>query len=204
MTTAEARIVLLRHGETEWARTGRHTSHTDVPLTANGEQQARAAGARIAALGLRDPMALTSPLVRGARTAELAGLNAMPWDALVEWDYGDYEGLTTPEIRESVPGWTVFTHPCPGGEKAESVQARADMVLAIAASCLDERDVALVGHGHFSRALLARWAGLPVLEGRRFAASPGSLSVLGFEHGTHQIVSLNIESQSPNEERNVS
>ncbi|TQF66087.1 acid phosphatase [Rhodococcus spelaei] len=193
MTTADARIVLLRHGETEWARTGRHTSHTDVPLTANGEQQARAAGAQVASLALRDPVVLTSPRLRGTRTAELAGLTAVRWDALAEWDYGDYEGLTTPEIRERVPGWTVFTHPCPGGESAESVQARADMVLAIAESRLDERDVVLVGHGHFSRALLARWAGLPVHEGRRFAVSPGSVSVLGFEHGTHQIVTLNVQ-----------
>lgn len=192
MTVADPRIVLLRHGETEWSRTGRHTGRTDVPMTTAGQEQARRAGARVAALGLRDPLALSSPRQRSVLTAELAGLDAREWDALAEWDYGQYEGLTTPQIREQVPQWTVWTHPCPGGEPADAVAARADMVLAIALSRLDDRDVVLVGHGHFSRALLARWAGLPVAAGNRFGLFPGAVSVLGFEHGVQQVVSHNL------------
>lgn len=195
MSTARPRIALVRHGATEWALNGRHTGHTDIPLTAEGEEQARDAGHRIARLGLRDPLVLTSPRSRATRTAELAGLdNATAWDALAEWDYGQYEGLTTPQIRETVPGWTVWSHPCPGGESAESVAARADMVLSTALSQLDERDVILVGHAHFSRALLARWAELPVAEGRRFAMDPAAISVLGFDHGVQQINSHNATS----------
>ncbi|AQA22395.1 histidine phosphatase super family protein [Rhodococcus sp. MTM3W5.2] len=193
MSTARPRIALVRHGATEWALNGRHTGSTDIPLTAAGEEQARDAGRRIAQLGLRDPLVLTSPRSRATRTAELAGLGtATAWDALAEWDYGRYEGLTTPEIRESVPGWTVWSHPCPGGESAESVAARADMVLSTALSQLEERDVILVGHAHFSRALLARWAELPVTEGRRFAMDPAAISVLGFDHGVQQINSHNV------------
>ncbi|MFD4182990.1 acid phosphatase [Rhodococcus sp. NPDC058514] len=192
MSTMRPRIALVRHGETEWALNGRHTGHTDIPLTATGEEQARDAGKRIARLGLRTPLVLTSPRSRAARTAALAGLgSATEWDALAEWDYGQYEGLTTPQIRESVPGWTVWSHPCPGGESAESVAARADMVLGTALSQLAERDVILVGHAHFSRALLARWAELPVAEGRRFAMDPASISVLGFDRGVQQIISHN-------------
>jgi broad specificity phosphatase PhoE len=193
MSTARPRIALVRHGATEWALNGRHTGSTDIPLTAAGEEQARQAGHRIARLELRDPLVLTSPRSRATRTAELAGLDkATAWDALAEWDYGRYEGLTTPEIRESVPGWTVWSHPCPGGESAESVAARADMVLSTALSQLEERDVILVGHAHFSRALLARWAELPVTEGRRFAMDPAAISVLGFDHGVQQINTHNV------------
>jgi broad specificity phosphatase PhoE len=193
MSTARPRIALVRHGATEWALNGRHTGSTDIPLTAAGEEQARQAGYRIARLELRDPLVLTSPRSRATRTAELAGLDkATAWDALAEWDYGRYEGLTTPEIRESVPGWTVWSHPCPGGESAESVAARADMVLSTALSQLEERDVILVGHAHFSRALLARWAELPVTEGRRFAMDPAAISVLGFDHGVQQINTHNV------------
>ncbi|MFC4602474.1 acid phosphatase [Rhodococcus kronopolitis] len=192
MTTSDPRIVLLRHGETEWSRTGRHTGRTDVPLTAEGEAQARLAGDRVAALGLRDPLVLASTRQRALRTAELAGLAAEVWDALVEWDYGTYEGLTTPQIRVEVPRWTVWTHPCPGGETFDEAALRADTVLAVALSRLDDRDVVLVGHGHFSRVLLARWAGLPVSAGARFGMSAGAVSVLGFEHDVQQVVSHNL------------
>ncbi|MFF0816499.1 acid phosphatase [Rhodococcus sp. NPDC003318] len=185
-------MVLLRHGQTEWAAAGRHTGRTDVALTAEGEKQARETGRRIDALGLRDTEVLCSPRERAVRTAEVAGLNTRTWDALVEWDYGDYEGLTTAEIRETVPGWTVWTHPCPGGEGFDAVDSRAELVLAVAESRLPEGDVVLVGHGHFSRALIARWAGLPLVEGRRFALSPGAITVLGFDHGVRQIVSHNV------------
>lgn len=189
----DARVVLLRHGETEWARTGRHTSVTDVPLTALGEDRARAAGGRLASLDLRHPMVVASPRTRALRTAELAGLTVeRRWDAVREWDYGDYEGLTTAEIRRTVPHWTVWTHPCPGGETTDAVSARADLVLSVVLATLVDRDVVMVGHGHFSRVLVARWIGEPVTEGRRFALGPAGSSVLGFEHGYRQVIAHNV------------
>jgi probable phosphoglycerate mutase len=190
------RIVLLRHGETEWARWGKHTGRTDVHLTELGEAQARRVGPAMDALELRDPLVIVSPRQRAQETAELAGLKIQrTWDALAEWDYGIYEGMTTPEIRQQVPDWTVWTHPCPRGEQAEQVHTRCDLVLSVAHSQLVDRDVILVGHGHVSRALIARWAELPISEGRRFAMSPGAYSVLGFEHGAQQVVSHNVTSE---------
>lgn len=187
------RIVLLRHGQTEWSEQGKHTGRTDLPLTELGEEQARRVAPTIAALGLRTPLVVVSPRMRAHRTAGLAGLRInRTWDALVEWDYGNYEGLTTPEIRETVADWTVWTHPCPGGESAEDIHSRCDLVLSVAGSQLAERDVVLVGHGHFSRALVSRWIDLPVSEGRRFALSAAGLSILGFEHGAKQVIHHNI------------
>ncbi len=189
------RVVLLRHGETEWSLTGRHTGATDVPLTAAGREQAHDARAVLHRLDLRAPLVLSSPRVRALDTARIAGLDvAEVVDDLVEWDYGDYEGLTTPEIRETVPGWTVWTHPCPGGETAQQVQARADAALtrAITDAREADRDVVLVGHGHMSRALLARWVGLPVTDGIHLSMSPAGLSVLGHEHGRRQIAAMNL------------
>ena len=131
-------------------------------------------------------------VVRREVQRAVAGLVAQQtWDDLAEWDYGNYEGLTTPEIRQTVPHWTVWTHPCAGGETAESVQARADTVLSVVNAQLERRDVVLVGHGHFSRVLLARWAELPIVEGRRFALGAAGFAVLGYEHGARQIQSLN-------------
>jgi probable phosphoglycerate mutase len=190
---ARQRLVLLRHGATEWSRAGRHTGRTDLPLTADGEAATRAVTPLLAALALRDPLVISSPRARARRTAELAGLTVdRVWDDLAEWDYGDYEGLTTGQIRERVPHWTVWTHPCPHGESADAVASRADTVLAVASSRLAERDVVLVGHGHFSRALISRWIDLPVLEGRRFAMSAGAFTVLGFEHETRTIHCHNV------------
>ncbi|MCQ4121421.1 acid phosphatase [Rhodococcus tibetensis] len=190
------RIVLLRHGETEWARAGKHTGRTDISLTDVGEEQARKLGPAVDALGLRDPLVIVSPRRRAQETAQLAGLKIhRTWDALTEWDYGAYEGLTTPDIRQKVPDWTVWTHPCPRGEQAEQIHARCDLVLSVAHSQLTDRDVILVGHGHFSRALIARWAELPVSEGRRFALSPGAYSILGFEHGAQQLVTHNVTTE---------
>lgn len=187
------RLIVMRHGETEWSRSGKHTGQTDLPLTDLGEAQARAAGAELALLELDNPLVLSSPRTRALRTAELAGVTVdRVWDDLVEWDYGDYEGLTTPEIRETVPHWTVWTHPCPGGESAESVQSRADTVLSVVTPQLEERDVLLFGHGHFTRALIARWTQLPVSEGRRFGMAAASHSVLGYEHGCQQIYLHNV------------
>lgn len=189
----DTRVVLLRHGETTWSNQRRHTSRTDLPLTELGEQQARAAGPLLAALKLRDPLTLTSPRLRAVHTAELAGLANPTVDAdLAEWDYGDYEGITTAQIRETVPDWTIWTGTVPGGESAAEVQARADRVLDTARAALPDRDIVLVGHGHFSRALIARWAELELREGRRFTMSTGALTVLGFEHGVRTILAHNL------------
>jgi probable phosphoglycerate mutase len=189
------RVFLLRHGETEWSRTGKHTGRTDVPLTERGRGLATAAGQLVA--GLRDAappaLVLTSPRSRARDTAHLAGFHVDDVDErLAEWDYGEYEGRTTAEIRETVPGWTVWTHPCPGGETAEEVGRRADGVLVLAAGALDRGDVVLVGHGHFSRALVARWIGLPATEGVRFAMEAPSVAVLGHERGVPRLDHVNL------------
>ncbi|MEV6278370.1 acid phosphatase [Nocardia sp. NPDC051832] len=189
----DARLVLLRHGETAWSRQRQHTGRTDLPLTELGEEQARAAGPLLAELKLRDPLVLVSPLQRAVRTAELAALGDFTLDDdLVEWDYGDYEGLTTPQIRETAPGWTIWTGAVPGGESAAQVRARADRVLGTAEPALAERDVVLVGHGHFSRALITRWAELDLIEGRRFAMSTAATTVLGYDHDDRTIHAHNL------------
>src|SRR5690349_19447842 len=156
-------VWLVRHGETEWSASGKHTGTTDIPLTEKGEESARELEPRLA--GESFELVLTSPMQRARRTAELAGFPDAEVDKdLVEWGYGDYEGITTPEIRESVPGWTVWTHPTPGGETREEVSERLDRVVG---RCREvSGDVLLVGHGHALRALAARWLGLPVTEGR--------------------------------------
>ncbi|MFG3620132.1 acid phosphatase [Nocardia sp. NPDC047654] len=189
----DARVVLLRHGETSWSTQRRHTGRTDLPLTERGEEQAKAAGGLLTTLNLRNPLIRTSPRLRARRTAELAGLTgAVVDDELAEWDYGAYEGLTTPQIRETVPGWTIWTGPVPDGETARQVCERADRVLAAVPPVLPERDIVLVGHGHFSRALIARWAEFDVREGRRFAMSTGALTVLGYEHDARAIRAHNL------------
>ncbi|GAA3461402.1 histidine phosphatase family protein [Saccharothrix longispora] len=189
-------VYLLRHGQTEWSETGRHTGRTDVPLTEAGVQQARRAGAVLARLrGTDRPAALVlaSPRQRAWRTAELAGLHdAERTEDLGEWHYGDYEGLTTPQIRETVPGWTVWSHPTPGGETAEQVRERAGRVLDRARKALVSGDVVLVGHGHFSRVLVATWLGLPPSEGVHFGLDPGGTTVLGDERGDPQVRRLNV------------
>jgi probable phosphoglycerate mutase len=192
-------VFLLRHGETEWSRTGRHTGRTDVPLTDRGRQLAKAAGDLLRSLRGDAPPALvlTSPRSRARDTAQLAGLPVSGVDErLAEWDYGDCEGRTTPEIRETVPDWTVWTHPCRGGETAEQVATRADAVLADATAALARGDVVLVGHGHFSRVLVARWVGLPAAEGVRFAMEAAAVSVLGHERGVARIDHLNLQSST--------
>jgi probable phosphoglycerate mutase len=190
------RVVLLRHGETAWSRDGRHTGRTDVPLTDEGERQAAGQAQRLAKLSFG--LVATSPRRRARHTADLAGLVAPPaaervvWDELAEWDYGDYEGITTATIRETVPGWTVWTAPVPGGESAEQVAARADAVLDRLRPSLARGDVALVGHGHMLRVLIARWLGLPPRHGAHFVLAAGTVSVLGHEHGTPVIEALNL------------
>ncbi|HYH30226.1 MAG TPA: acid phosphatase [Pseudonocardia sp.] len=193
MTTG--RVFLLRHGETEWSRSGKHTGRTDVPLTERGRELARAAGALIAPLrdGTPPALVLTSPRGRAQDTARLAGFRVDGVDErLAEWDYGDYEGRTTPEIRETVPGWTVWSHPCPAGETAQDVSDRADALLADVRARLDGGDVVLVGHGHFSRVLVARWIGLPATEGVRFAMEAAGWAVLGDERGVPRLDHVNL------------
>jgi broad specificity phosphatase PhoE len=188
-------VYLLRHGETAWSLSGKHTGRTDVPLTERGRGLAKAAGALMARLRGDTPPALvlTSPRSRARDTAELAGLHADRVDErLSEWDYGEYEGRTTPEIRETVPGWTVWTHPCPGGETAAQVEARADSVLTAARDVLAQGDVVLVGHGQFSRVLAARWVGLPASGGVHFAMDAPSWTVLGEERGVPQLAHVNL------------
>jgi broad specificity phosphatase PhoE len=181
---------LCRHGETEWSRDGRHTSHTDLPLTDDGVAQAR--GMAPLFDGLVFDLVLRSPLQRSAETATAVGFpDAMREPALAEWDYGDYEGVTTARIREDVPGWTVFTHPTPGGESAEQVAARADRVIA---RVLDEAtDRALVfSHGHLLRVLAARWLDGPPALGQRLLLATGTVSVLGWEREVRAIRRWNI------------
>ncbi|WP_163797578.1 acid phosphatase [Mycolicibacterium sediminis] len=197
MTVERHRLLLLRHGETEWSRTGRHTGRTDVELTDVGREQAALAAEAVAELQLSDPLVISSPRHRALATAELAGLRVDEVTPLLaEWDYGDYEGLTTPEIRERVPDWLVWTHGCPGGEDVDAVGIRADRAVETALSHMASRDVVFVGHGHFSRAMLARWVQLPVPEGIRVSMAAASIAVCGFEHGIRQITALGLTGHS--------
>ena len=184
MTDVE--VWLVRHGETEWSRDHRHTSTTDVALTADGEAVARGLAPR---LERSFDLVLTSPRRRARDTAALAGHPAATVDEdLVEWGYGDYEGITTAEIRETVPGWTVWSHPTPGGEDSASVTARLDRVV----HRLRGQPSALVfGHGHALRALAARWVGLPVSEGRLLRLDTATVSVLGFERAQPVVLRWN-------------
>ncbi|MGW4530797.1 acid phosphatase [Nocardia sp. NPDC004340] len=193
MSGGEFRLVLLRHGETAWSAARRHTGRTDIPLTELGEAQARAAGKLLYDLDLSNPLVLSSPRQRALRTAELAGLSGVIVDDdLVEWDYGEYEGLTTPEIQRMSPGWTIWTGEVPEGETADHVRKRADHVLATVIPELATRDVVLVGHGHFSRALIARWAEFEVAEGRRFYLSTAAVTVLGHDHRARTVLAHNL------------
>lgn len=193
MTVQQHRLFLLRHGETEWSKSGKHTGRTDLELTDTGRQQAGLAAEALSDLQLRDPLVVSSPRTRALVTAELAGLTVNEVTPLLaEWDYGDYEGLTTPEIRQTVPDWTVWTHPCPGGESMAAVTARADAAVELALDNMADRDVVFVGHGHFSRSMLTRWIQLPVSEGIRLSMAAASIAVCGFEHGVRQITALGL------------
>ena len=180
MPTVPTQIYLFRHGETKWSITGQHTGRTDLPLTENGER--RAAHLRDRLSGITFTHVLTSPLQRARRTCELAGFGAVLQIApdLHEWDYGDFEGRTTADIRAQQPGWNVFRDGCPGGESVEQVARRADRVLAGLRSL--EGMVALFSHGQFLRALAMRWLGMGVPDGAHFALDAGSISLLGYEH----------------------
>ena len=193
MSLFQHRLVLLRHGETEWSRSGQHTSRTELDLTELGREEAKAAGETLAELALDHPYVISSPRNRARVTAELAGLTVDEVTPLVsEWDYGDYEGTTTEEIRKAVPNWLVWTHGCPGGETSVQICERADRAIATALEHMQSRDVVFVGHGHFSRAVMTRWIEQPVYEGIRFAMPAASIAICGFEHGVRQIAGLGI------------
>jgi broad specificity phosphatase PhoE len=189
MAESSRRLVLVRHGETEWSASGKHTSRTDVPLTEDGRRQAQALGACL--LQWQFALVLTSPLRRAAETCRLAGLGdvAESRPELKEWDYGEYEGRTTPEVRAERPGWTLWTDGVPGGESAMEVGARADRILAEVQRT--RGDVVLFSHGHFLRVLAARWIDLGPELGRGFALSTATISVLGYEREAQVIVRWN-------------
>ncbi|MFD0265690.1 histidine phosphatase family protein [Streptomyces sp. NPDC127106] len=183
-------LLLVRHGETEWSATGRHTGRTDVPLTATGADQAVSLAPYF--LDRQPALVLTSPLRRAVATARLAGLTADDTDPdLREWDYGGYEGVTTEEIRRTRPDWSLWRDGVPPGdpehpgENASQVGARADRVLARVAPVLaaDRGDAVLIAHGHLLRVLTARYLGLPPEEGRLFLLRTGTVSMLSTEHG---------------------
>jgi broad specificity phosphatase PhoE len=173
------RLVLVRHGETPWARDGKHTGRTDIPLTDLGRAQAAVLGDRLR--GRTFVAVLTSPLSRAADTCRFAGLadQAQLDDDLLEWDYGAYEGRRTADIRVEVPGWTIWRDGAPDGESAADVGARADRAIERALGFGGE--VVLFAHGHYLRVLTARWLGLPADHGRLFALAPATISLLGFE-----------------------
>jgi broad specificity phosphatase PhoE len=185
---SDGELWVIRHGETEWSRDGLHTSHTELELTADGEEVARRLAGRLE--GVEFDLVLTSPRLRARRTAELAGFaDVQLEDDLTEWDYGDYEGRTTPEIREEVPGWTVWSHPCPGGETAEQVSQRLDRVVDRVRA--QGGRVLVFSHGHASRALAARWLDQPVQEGRLFRLDTATISVLAYERESPAVARWN-------------
>jgi probable phosphoglycerate mutase len=184
-----AELVLVRHGETEWSQNGRHTSSTDLPLLEIGRE--RAARLKPALARFSFALVLCSPLMRARETCELAGLieSAELTDDLREWDYGEYEGLTTPQIRAEQPDWDLWHDGCPGGESPTEVGARADRAIArMRTACEAGGDVAAFAHGHILRVVAARWIGLGVDGGARLKLSPGTVSVLGHEHA-YEVIS---------------
>ncbi len=183
-------LYFIRHGQTEWSLSGQHTGRTDIPLTLRGEEEARQLGPRLRAITFS--RILTSPLLRARRTCELAGLEpAADIDPdLAEWDYGDYEGKRSVDIRHEHPGWNVFRDGCPNGETAEAIRERADRLIGRLGAL--RGNVALFSHGQFGCVLAARWIGLPVLAGQHFALRPASFSILGHEesHPDVRVIAL--------------
>ena len=184
------RVYLVRHGETAWSLSGQHTGTTDLALTEHGEEAAK----RLAAPLSRVTFArvLTSPMRRARRTCELAGLGAQAIvdSDLMEWNYGDYEGLTTAQIRARAPGWIVFRDGCPGGESPEAIGARVDRLIVRVRST--DGDVALFAHGHVFRVLAARWLGLPVIVGRHLLLDTATLSILGYDREVPAVKRWNV------------
>jgi probable phosphoglycerate mutase len=185
MSSKTLDVVLVRHGETEWSRTGRHTGRTDIALTELGRRQADQLAGMLA--GRTFELAMSSPLIRARETYERAGIST---DAeinsdLLEWDYGVYEGVSTPETQLEIPDWSVWTHPIIGGEAVDAVGDRADSVIGRVLHA--SGDVVLFAHGHFLRILAARWLGLPAEAGRHLALNTATVSTLGFERESHVI-----------------
>ena len=182
-------IWLLRHGATEWSRNGRHTGSSDIPLLPEGEGEARALVPLLA--GQHFAEVWVSPLQRARRTCELAGLGAQAQlnENLREWDYGSYEGITTAEIRQTVPGWSVWSHGCPGGEDAVAVTQRCEALIAQLLAL--EGNIALFAHGHLLRSLAGTWIGQGAVGGKHLALGTGSHSLLGFERENPVILRWN-------------
>lgn len=181
-------LYLVRHGATEWSKNGRHTGVTDLPLLPEGEDDARRMASRLA--GHEFASVITSPRQRARRTAELAGFpDAVVDEDLVEWGYGEYEGISTVQIRETDPGWSIWTGYTPGGETADEIAARLDRVIARARAC--DGDVLAFAHGHCLRALAARWVEEPVSFGRFLMLGTATLSILGDDRGQAAVLTWN-------------
>ena len=188
MTQDSPEIWLVRHGETAWSLSGQHTSRTDLGLTPSGEAKAAALGRLLHHPNFQ--FVASSPMLRALETCRMSGLAPQEvWEELREWDYGDYEGLTTPQIRESNPDWSIWAGEVPNGESRDDVQARADMVLRRLSELPGPQ--AVFSHGHFLRVLASRWIGLEASEGRLFALDTGSISILGYERTTRVMRSWN-------------
>jgi broad specificity phosphatase PhoE len=185
-------LILIRHGETAWSRTGQHAGRTDLPMTEAGLDAARALAPRLA--GRRFAAVYSSPLRRAVQTAELAGLSGAEPDAdLIEWDYGRFEGLTAEQILELKPGWELWRDGVDGGEDLKQVAERVDAFLSRVRPLLDDGDVAVVAHGHLSRILAARWLGLDAQAARQFGhPHPGTVNTLGYEHGLPVVLGWNV------------
>lgn len=187
---ASQQVYLVRHGETEWSLSGQHTGTTDIPLTENGRNVAK----RFAPVFARETFALvlTSPLARARKTCELAGLGerAEIDRDLMEWNYGEYEGLTPKQIHQKAPGWMIFSDGCPGGESPEQVGARVDRVIAKVRAV--EGHAALFAHGHIFRVFAARWLALPAAAGSHFLLDTATLNILGYYSGIPAVMRWNV------------
>jgi probable phosphoglycerate mutase len=185
------RIFIVRHGETEWSAAGRHTSHTDLPLTDVGRRRAQQLGPELG--GESFDLVMSSPLLRARETCELAGFGPRVelCEDLHEWDYGRYEGLTSPQIREQDPAWSLWTDGCPDGESPAQVAARADRVLSRVSSV--QGNVLAFAHGHILRMLTARWLQMEAAAGARFKLAPAAVSILGHERETQVIERWNTD-----------
>ena len=183
-----ARIYLVRHGETSWSLSGQHTGRTDIPLTEQGEQDARKLAEWLRSV--RFSRVFTSPLQRARQTYELAGLKEIAEiePDLTEWDYGDYEGLRPSEIRKTQPDWNVFRDGCPRGETPAQISERTDRLIARLRAL--EGNIAIFSHGHFGRVLAARWIGLSVRQAQPFLLNTASLSILGYEHNVPEVSAI--------------
>ena len=183
-----SQLCLVRHGETAWSLSGQHTGRTDIPLTEKGEQDARKLAERLSTVKFSH--VFTSPLQRARRTCVLAGLGEVAEiePDLVEWDYGDYEGQRTADIRAARPGWNVFRDGCPGGESPAQVSERADRLIARLRTL--EGNIAIFSHGHFGRILAARWIGLEIRQAQNLLLSTASVSILGYEHNLAEVPAI--------------